>query len=268
MKAISLAFDVSSTKIPNLPPIFEYAGYILCPANIVLGPFVTFSSYKNCHRSSKLSLRLSTQIALNSLLSIVFIMMSSCLLGYLISDHLRFFVTYRDALIFRTSHYFVSFMSAATLLASGIECQVTSETLGYQVTKPFDIELPRSLIPVVISWNIPIHLWVKTCEAHRESRGNEHSIVSSLRRYLPQFKAIRHLHRHSSHLFDHIIASRSQFPTGCCSAIDRRIHLRRIAPSESFGGDLRCMRHRQQMPSRFCKFLPERPQKHSNLALG
>lgn len=164
MKAISLAFDISSTKIVKLPPAFEFFGYFLCPANIVLGPFVTFSSYKNCLRNKKLTLKLLMQIIINSLLSIVFISLSSCFLNYLISDHLSYIVTYRDALIFRCSHYFISFMSSAALLISGIDCETTSEVLGYQVTKPFDIELPRSLIPVVISWNIPIHLWIKTCE--------------------------------------------------------------------------------------------------------
>lgn len=76
----------------------------------------------------------------------------------------RFFVTYRDALIFRCSHYFVSFMSVACLIISGIEYRTSSDLFGYQVTRPLDIELPRSLVPVVISWNIPIHLWIKTCK--------------------------------------------------------------------------------------------------------
>lgn len=57
-------------------------------------------------------------------------------------------------------------MSAATLLMSGIEIESkqSSNILGFEVTKPLDVELPRSLIPVVISWNIPIHHWVKTCK--------------------------------------------------------------------------------------------------------
>lgn len=80
----------------------------------------------------------------------------------------RIFGTYRDALVFRCSHYFVSFMSSATLLVSGIGVEgkqsSSSDILGFEVTKPLDVELPRSLIPVVVSWNIPIHLWVKTCE--------------------------------------------------------------------------------------------------------
>lgn len=165
MKAISLAFDVSSTKTPELPSIAEYFGYALCPANIELGPFFPFSSYKDCQKNNSLSWKLLLQVAINSLLSIVFIVSSSCFLSYLISDNLSFLATYRDALIYRCSHYFISFMSSATLLVSGIDSNITPDAFGYQVTKPLDIELPRSLIPVVISWNIPIHMWVKTCKS-------------------------------------------------------------------------------------------------------
>lgn len=164
MKAISLAFDISSTKIPELPSIIEYSGYVLCPANIELGPFFPFSCYKDCQKNNNLSLKLFFQVAINSLLSIVFIVLSSCFLNYLISDNLSFLATYRDALIYRCSHYFISFMSSATLLVSGIDSNITPDVFGYHVTKPLDIELPRSLIPVVISWNIPIHIWVKTCK--------------------------------------------------------------------------------------------------------
>lgn len=167
MKAISLAFDVSSTKLPELPSIVEYFGYALCPANIELGPFFTFSSYKDCQKNNNLSLKLLLQVVINSVLSIVFIILSSCFLNYLISDHLSYLATYRDALIYRCSHYFISFMSSATLLVSGIDSNITPDVFGYHVTKPLDIELPRSLIPVVISWNIPIHMWVKTCKRAR-----------------------------------------------------------------------------------------------------
>jgi hypothetical protein len=76
----------------------------------------------------------------------------------------RFLVTYREALVFRCSHYFISFMSAAALSASGIEGKSSSDIFGYQVTRPLDIEVPRSLVSVVISWNLPIHYWVKNCK--------------------------------------------------------------------------------------------------------
>ncbi|XP_070490733.1 protein-serine O-palmitoleoyltransferase porcupine [Chironomus tepperi] len=179
MKTISLAFDTSSNKLNKLPAIYEYTGYMLCPANIVLGPFVSYPSY--CQTSPKtfklMSLKVFFQAFLNSLMSIVFIFLSTCFLNYLLSDDVRFFVTYRDALIFRCSHYFVSFMSVACLIISGIDYRTSSDLFGYQVTRPLDIELPRSLVPVVISWNIPIHLWIKTY------------IFENLKRY-GKFKAI------------------------------------------------------------------------------
>lgn len=92
MKAISVAFDVSSTKLPRLPPIYVYAGYILCPANLVLGPFVTFNDYNSSSNQQMrfFSLKLLMQITLNSILSIIFINFSSCFLLYLFSsDYLR-----------------------------------------------------------------------------------------------------------------------------------------------------------------------------------
>lgn len=89
MKAISLAFDVANKKLPNLPPIYEYVGYQLCPANLVLGPFVSFSNYKSFGKGFKFSLKQIAQIFLNSILSILFILFSTCLLNYLISDSAR-----------------------------------------------------------------------------------------------------------------------------------------------------------------------------------
>lgn len=234
MKAISLAFDISSTKIPKLPPVYEYAGYALCPANIVLGPFVTFAAYKNCQNSSKLSLKLLMQIALSSLLSIVFIVLSSCGLSYLIADSLTYFVTYRDALVFRCSHYFISFMSSATLLVSGIDYRVSSELLGYQVTKPLDIEFPRSLIPVVISWNIPIHLFVKTCKPDRDGQINI-SDSFFLHRHFSQSQAVGQIQSNSPHVFNLGISARAQLSAGGGIAIDRSLHLYRASAAKCFG---------------------------------
>ena len=84
---------------------------------------------------------------------------------FFIWNSYRFFVVYRDALVFRTSHYFISYMSVATLLLSGIEHRSNSNIVGYQVTRPLNIEFPRSLVSVVTHWNIPIHLWIKTCKS-------------------------------------------------------------------------------------------------------
>lgn len=35
---------------------------------------------------------------------------------------------------------------------------------SYVVARPFVIELPRSLVQVVVFWNIPMHMWLKNCK--------------------------------------------------------------------------------------------------------
>lgn len=68
---------------------------------------------------------------------------------------LRWLVAYRDALAFRTSHYFISYMASAILFLGGYPFPLIS------IVKPLEIELPRSLVQVVIYWNIPMHFWLK-----------------------------------------------------------------------------------------------------------
>ncbi|CAO1425441.1 unnamed protein product [Diamesa hyperborea] len=169
MKVISLAFDISSTKVTELPPAYEYCSYMLCPANCVLGPWCSFEDYIRSHRQSKISLKLISQVCLNGFLALIFVVFSNCIISYIIRDDYILFVPYRDALTFRTSHYFISFMSATMVLIAGIEeapnkCSTT--VLGFHITRPFDIEFPRSLVPVVVSWNIPMHLWLKNYIFH------------------------------------------------------------------------------------------------------
>lgn len=75
----------------------------------------------------------------------------------------RWWVAYRDALSFRSSHYFVSFVSEASALVSGFG-RNTEDDWGVPVTKPHLIEIPRSLVQVVVYWNMPMHHWLKTCK--------------------------------------------------------------------------------------------------------
>ena len=72
-------------------------------------------------------------------------------------------MAYRDALSFRTSHYFVSFLSEATALASGIDSSSTGDW-HVTVTRPLNVELPRSLVEVVVNWNMPMHSFLRTCK--------------------------------------------------------------------------------------------------------
>jgi porcupine-like protein len=67
-------------------------------------------------------------------------------------------LAFRDALGFRASHYFICFIASSIMLTGGYPL---SQTL---ITKPLEIEVPRSLVQVVISWNIPMHNWLKICK--------------------------------------------------------------------------------------------------------
>lgn len=89
MKVISLAFDISSTKVTDLPPVYEYCSYMLCPANCVLGPWCSFEDYKNSYRQSKFSLKLLSQICLNGVFSLIFVVFSNCIIGYILHDDYR-----------------------------------------------------------------------------------------------------------------------------------------------------------------------------------
>ena len=73
---------------------------------------------------------------------------------------------YRDAMSFRASHYFVSYVSEATSAAAGLGANgpdKRGDWQGVQVASPSEVELPRSLREVSRAWNRPMHTWLKEC---------------------------------------------------------------------------------------------------------
>jgi porcupine-like protein len=75
----------------------------------------------------------------------------------------RWWIAYRDALSFRSSHYFVCFLSEASAIMSGFGHH-EDEPWSLSVARPQFIEIPRSLVQVVVYWNVPMHNWLKNCE--------------------------------------------------------------------------------------------------------
>lgn len=79
----------------------------------------------------------------------------------------RWIVAYQEALSFRSSHYFISFLSEAMLYTAGYGPLLAEGDKKYKssvsVTNPLQIEFPRSLVQVVVSWNMPMHVWLKNC---------------------------------------------------------------------------------------------------------
>lgn len=81
----------------------------------------------------------------------------------------RWILAYRDAMSFRFSHYFVSFLSQALVVMAGYSDSMEnrrcdSTPWGFLITNPRHIEWPRSLVNVVVVWNMSMHYWLRTCE--------------------------------------------------------------------------------------------------------
>jgi O-palmitoleoyl transferase len=187
MKTMSLAFDLEAGKIGDghkdddvlvdhkitCPNTLKYFGYMLCPANCILGPWCSYQEYLEVFRKQLFTGKYFGKIAANSLVSAVFLVLSNCVISFLISDNSwKWLLAYRDALSFRCSHYFVSFLSQATMVTAGFADKQQTAALnreqggwfGYDVVRPELVEFPRSLVQVVIGWNIPMHYWLKHCE--------------------------------------------------------------------------------------------------------
>lgn len=171
MKVISVAIELDRNLYKQMLNPLEFGGYILCPANCILGPWISFHSYDQYLHVKFLTRRWIKLIFVNLFISMVFLVLSNCIVPWYIDDNVTKWLTaYRDAQAFRMSHYFVSSMSIVSMISAGFGLTNDCHS-DIQVTKPLYIELPRSLVQVVIFWNIPMHQWLKnyvfkTCQPY------------------------------------------------------------------------------------------------------
>lgn len=167
MKIISLAFDFGSGAIIDMPSVFEYVGYCFHVGTAVFGPWVSYQEYYRSVMVEHLPLSLSwlAKCVLSTVLAILCLLYSSCITHWVILDHAWIWLlAYRDAQSFRFSHYFVSFASETTATLSGVGWTEVDGVPSWSlaVSKPHNIEFPRSLVEVVTNWNLPMHYWLKT----------------------------------------------------------------------------------------------------------
>uniref|UniRef100_A0A0A9XHP3 Protein-serine O-palmitoleoyltransferase porcupine n=2 Tax=Lygus hesperus TaxID=30085 RepID=A0A0A9XHP3_LYGHE len=154
MKIISYCFDLrhSSSRAFNA---YDFLGYVLCPGTLVFGPWVPFADYMAAFENDKWDLKWLSKVFSHFLKSLFFFALSVCLLEWIIPDEASpNWLMYRDAMLFRVGHYFVSFVSETSAHCAGL-----TKT---EVTRPMSIEFPDSLVQVVVYWNLPIHRWLKT----------------------------------------------------------------------------------------------------------
>lgn len=166
MKLISLGFDMDKGTTPR-PNIVEYLGYSVSVSSVIFGPFLTYSDYCQLFDGKKLSFAWFLGVVRSCFLSYCCLIVSACVAPWMFpEDSFKWFMAYQSAMSFRFSHYFVSFLSECTSVLSGIGTEVNQEgkpktIWRYDVARPQHIELPRSLVEVVVQWNIPMHLFLK-----------------------------------------------------------------------------------------------------------
>ncbi|KAF4072252.1 hypothetical protein AMELA_G00260930 [Ameiurus melas] len=121
MKAISLAFDLDRGVVSSFPTMLEFLGYICFVGTVIFGPWISFSSYRDAVDGRKM-----------------------------------------NAVSFHFSNYFVSYLSETTMVMAGAGFSEHKDNLKWDITvaKPLNVELPRSMVEVVTSWNLPMSRWL------------------------------------------------------------------------------------------------------------
>lgn len=162
MKVISLSFDSDIGTIQDVPSPLAFSGYVFNVGTCVFGPWVSYKDYIAIFDRPLWNWLWVVRILVSLVIAFLFLTISTCWSLWLIPDDAwRWWLAYRDALSFRSSHYFVSFVSEASALVSGFG-RNTEDDWAVPVTKPHLIEIPRSLVQVVVYWNMPMHHWLKT----------------------------------------------------------------------------------------------------------
>lgn len=168
MKLISLAFDLDSGAVRELPGIWDYAGYVLHVGSVIFGPWISYQDYAtllNAPEERIFDFFWVWKLVTSFFSAIFCVLMSTCIAHWLLLDtSFLWLLAFRDALSFRFSHYFVCYLSEATLTLSGLGTVKTNGDTrwDFTTTRLFHIEFPRSLVEVVTNWNLPMHYWLKT----------------------------------------------------------------------------------------------------------
>ncbi|XP_022107837.1 protein-serine O-palmitoleoyltransferase porcupine-like isoform X2 [Acanthaster planci] len=165
MKVISLAFDLDQGVVEEVPEFLAYLGYTFNLATVIFGPWISFSAYlRLLHPGGDIELRWLLTAFVKFLQSLVCLLISTCVAPVLfLGFDQKWLDAYKDAMSFRFSHYFVSFVSESTSLALGLGAPREGGNKYWElnVARPWHIELPRSLVQVVTNWNLPMHVWLK-----------------------------------------------------------------------------------------------------------
>ncbi|KAK2496496.1 hypothetical protein MC885_018347, partial [Smutsia gigantea] len=111
------------------------------------------------------------KVARSLVLALLCLVLSTCVGPYLFpyfipldGDRLlrKWLRAYESTVSFHFSNYFVGFLSEATATLAGAGFTEKKDHLEWDLTvsKPLNVELPRSMVEVVTSWNLPMSYWL------------------------------------------------------------------------------------------------------------
>ncbi|XP_064220439.1 protein-serine O-palmitoleoyltransferase porcupine isoform X3 [Aotus nancymaae] len=182
MKAVSLGFDLDRGEVGAVPSPVEFMGYLYFVGTIVFGPWISFHNYLHAVQGRPLSRQWLQKVARSLALALLCLVLSTCVGPYLFpyfipldGDRLlrnkkrkargtmvRWLRAYESAVSFHFSNYFVGFLSEATATLAGAGFTEEKDHLEWDLTvsKPLNVELPRSMVEVVTSWNLPMSYWL------------------------------------------------------------------------------------------------------------
>uniref|UniRef100_A0A8C6XKE1 Protein-serine O-palmitoleoyltransferase porcupine n=1 Tax=Naja naja TaxID=35670 RepID=A0A8C6XKE1_NAJNA len=173
MKAVSLGFDLDRGEVPTIPSPVEFMGYIYFVGTVIFGPWFRFRTYLQAVESRKITFSWFQKVFLSFFLCLVCLIMSTCVAPYLFSYFIplysykqlrKWLRAYESASSFHFSNYFVGFLSETTATLAGSGFTEEKENLKWDLTvsHPLRVELPRSMVEVVTSWNLPMSRWLNS----------------------------------------------------------------------------------------------------------
>ncbi|XP_035501247.1 protein-serine O-palmitoleoyltransferase porcupine-like isoform X2 [Scophthalmus maximus] len=173
MKVISLAFDLDRGAVSSLPSPAEFLGYLLFIGTVVFGPWISFSSYRSAVEGRKLSWMWLQSSFISLLKSQICLLVSTCIAPYLFPLFIpiygntvteKWLNAYENAVSFHFSNYFVGHLSEGSSKLAGAGFTEDKDNIRWDmsVVNPLGVEMPRSMVLVVTSWNIPMSRWLKT----------------------------------------------------------------------------------------------------------
>ncbi|RVE71171.1 hypothetical protein OJAV_G00072120 [Oryzias javanicus] len=173
MKAISLAFDLDRGAVCSLPSPAQFLGYVLFVGTAVFGPWISFSTYRRAVDGVQLSWSWLLSSALSLLKSHACLLVCTCIAPYLFPLFVpiygsalthRWLRAYENAVSFHFSNYYVGHLSEGTSMLAGAGFTEEKEHVCWDtsVVKPLQVEMPRSMVLVVTSWNVPMSRWLKS----------------------------------------------------------------------------------------------------------